>query len=169
MAIARDANSYQFNAGAVSSISWTHTVTASPANPWLGVFVKNYTNGDPTISSVTANGVGMTHVDGFELDGFESENWVIGLYSLAAPPTGAVAMVANLASSNGGIGQFSAYGVSYTGVDQTTPIDSSSHGAEVNVTSHTDTTTVVNSNSWLIGGAMVDNTQTITAGSGTSG
>ena len=101
-----------------SSLSWNHTVTTTGANPLLTVGVAVGRSPDTGVSlAVLYNGVPLTSV-GIK----HSNNQELGfvqLFYLKAPPTGTypvqVALTGGTADMEGG-------SVSFTGVDQTTPI-----------------------------------------------
>lgn len=111
MAIAFDAAATG-GAASASSVTFSHTCTGSDLLLLVGVHLYNV-NG-ATISSVTYNGIALTLVDSAA-----NSNRRVSLYRLVAPATGANDVVITLSGTefevNGG-------SMSFTGVDQTTPL-----------------------------------------------
>lgn len=142
-----------------TSLTWSHTVTAS--SNYLVVFVATTsTNGTLNdVSSVTYNGVAMTQIDTLSDAGAGNR---IYSYVLPAPDTGTNNVIATFATSKGRINGVSG---SYTGVYQSTTPDS--HNVETDSVDGTPTTTVVNSDCWVIAGEINDS-GTPTAGTGTT-
>jgi hypothetical protein len=109
MAIALDA--YATSAGN-SPLTFAHTVAGTDRVLLVGVV----TDSTATSPSVTYNGVSMTLIAetaSFTIDGLTTD---VSLFRLVAPATGANNVVVT-----GGL--CTAYARSYTGVDQTTPVE----------------------------------------------
>jgi hypothetical protein len=155
MAIAFDAQS---NSGApgwgasATTLTWSHTCTGSNRILIVGAYGYMASGGLIAITGVTYNGVALTKIAGINGTA-DALNQNTELWYLIAPATGANNIVITWASSV----QFkSGSGMSYTDVDQTSPIDSSATGqsgstGSASATSQTLTTTVVASNCWLTG------------------
>lgn len=123
-----------------SPLTFSHTVTGS--NPYLVVGVM----GDPSVDMVTGctyNSVSMTQLDKIQTTG--PSRWMY-LFGLAAPATGAHNVVCSASAS----ALFSALSVSYTGVNATGQPDSHNTGT-ANANPFSVSTTVVASNTWLVG------------------
>lgn len=163
MAIAFDASAggTRFNVSG-SSLAWSHTCTGS--DRILIVSLTTYhpsVSGGDIVSGVTYNGVSMTLLG--KDDAQTNEQFYI--FYLVAPATGSNTITASFSSST-----TFAWGVSgsYTGVDQTSPIDSSAFDAAGQTARSliTATTTVVASNCWTVAG-FFSNGGGITANTGT--
>jgi len=140
MAIAFDATTYGGFATA-TSLTFAHTVTGSDTLLLVGVQGDSATD---AITGVTYNAVGMTLVAKIQHSP-PTGRWIY-LFRLAGAATGAHNVVI---SSSGSI-FIQGFAASYTGVDQTTPIDSFNSGnSAAGQTTYTISTTVVGSNCWL--------------------
>ena len=101
-----------------SSLTWNHTVTTTGSNLLLTVGVAVGRQGDTGLSlSVTYNGVAMTSA-GLVHSNNDSTGYV-QLFYLKAPATGTHAVVVTL---SGGTATLEAGSLSFSGVDQTTPV-----------------------------------------------
>lgn len=148
MAIAFDAaTNDSFTVG--TSHTFSHTVTGSNPVLLVGVQGDNSTGADTGITGVTYNGVAMTLVDVVWRGVGKRACY---LWRLAGPATGAHNVVISASSSV----FIQGYSVSYTGVDQTTPIDSHNTTSGSSGTSLTASTTVVAANCWLVMFGQVD-------------
>lgn len=155
MAIALDTSTYGSFVNPGTSLTWSHTVTGS--NPVLLIGAI----GDGTfddLTSIAFNGVTSAIVQKGQ---GTADRWMY-LYVLAAPATGAHNIVIT-----GGNHYWTGFATSYTGVDQSTPIDSSAVVTTAGATSITTSTTVVASNCWLAGGGRSAGAN-VTAGTGTT-
>jgi hypothetical protein len=148
MAIAYD-NQTNGEAGSVDTVTWSHTTSGS--DRFLLVHVSQ--NDIESVSSVTYGGVALTQIGSGVTNGGRS----LALYYLANPATGANDVVVTFGGTSANV---RCYALSYTGVHQTTPIDSSN---SVNNSSGTVSTTVVKTNCWLVGGFYDSALATITA------
>ena len=156
-AIARDNSVILYsNAGNASA-----SFTISGSNRFLYIGCEE---AGQTISSITVNGsaTGITllhHQSG--LSGTFSDQYD---YYLVAPPTGSVTVAVNVSASS-----YNYCGaVSYTGVNQSTPIDVSGINNGTSITSLTSTLTTTVANDWLIEYAGIETYDTsVTAGAGT--
>lgn len=131
MAIAVDSKTI----GTHNQASWSHTCTGS--NLILFVFAENQPNGSP-VTGVTYNGVAMTQI-GSTLN--SGGNSAANLWYLIAPATGTHTVT--MSASGGFGGNFEGVSASYTGVDQTTPINVSPNGSGTGTSATTSTTTTV--------------------------
>lgn len=120
-------------------------------------FVSATSNGGFTVSSVTYNGVAMTQV------GSKSDGPTQYLYYIVNPPTGA-STVTITTTGSAVAGSCS----TYSGVDQTTPIDNSTTTGTVTTTSFSSTVTVNTNNSWTLATSRAASASALTAGAGTT-
>jgi hypothetical protein len=100
-----------------SSLSWNHTVTSVGSNLLLTVGVAVGANPDSRIVSVTYNGVSMNSVG--KVHSNNRTSGFVELFYLKAPGTGTHTVQVTLTGGNAAIEGGS---VSFTGVDQTTPV-----------------------------------------------
>ena len=117
-----------------SSLSWNHSVTSSGSNRLLMVAVAVGAGPDTNRTlAVTYNGVAMTSV-GLVHSANQAQGYV-QLFALKAPASGTLPVQVTL---SGGNASLEAGSVSFTGVDQTTPVrnvvTSFGTGASPNVT-----------------------------------
>jgi hypothetical protein len=106
------------NIGSGSSLTWNHTITTTGSNLLLTVGVVVGKDGDNTTSlAVTYNGVAMTSAGLVHAN--NSNTGYAQLFYLKAPATGTHAVQVTL---TGGPASIEAGSVSFTGVDQTTPV-----------------------------------------------
>lgn len=152
MAIALDTSTKSGSAGA-TSLTWAHTCTGSNL---VLIVVAAESNG--TVPTATYNAVSMTSIGGTTQDG-----GVMRTFYLIAPATGANNVVVTWSTG----GAKAAAAASYTGCDQVSQPDSSNTGTSIN-NALTVSTTVVVSNSWLVGGFAVTSPQTFSAGASTT-
>ena len=143
MPIALDVATNGGNSGAatVNSFSWNHTCTGSNL-----ILIVAIADGTGTTTGVTYNNVSLTKING---TGYGTSLWY-----LINPATGTHSVVVsrtnNQASSLGGVS------ASYSGVNQSSPIDSSNAitGTYGSTDPLTVSTTVVKPNCWLVGTAI---------------
>jgi hypothetical protein len=142
MAIAFDsATAYTYNSG--RTVTQNHTTSGSDRIAFVHVTVGNLA---ATVSSATYGGNAMTEV-GSAIDNV-SGGVRTYLYYYLNPPTSSTTISVSSTGGNPGIVIST---VSYTGVDQTTPIDNSNAVAvNSNLTTFTGTLTVNTADSWLI-------------------
>lgn len=139
MAIAFDAiTGVQLTTG--TSLTYSHTCTGS--DRILFVSANNNTASD-YVTGITYNGVSMTKI-GASLQGGSTR--YTNLYYLVAPATGANNVVISCSGST----YIEAYTVSYTGVHQSSPIDTNRTDTGSSVTSLTCTLTTTADQCWLI-------------------
>lgn len=159
MAIALDATSGVTYVATGTSASLSHTCSGSDRVLFVGVVGQITTD---IITSVTYNGVAMTLVDKILCP---SDRYIY-LYYLIAPATGAHNITVTASSST----DLAFGGVSYTGADQTSPIDGSGKSTASTTTSITSTITTAVNNDWIIsffrndGSAMSAGTSTTSRG-----
>lgn len=158
MAIAHDASSNAGNSvGTATTFTWSHTCTGS--NLLLAVRIVTRSNGGtgnghPTI--VTYNGVSLT--EGAHRSPQLGDNptfTYIGIWYLKAPATGANTISVTISEAGTG-GATYASADSFTGVDQTTPIDSAGGTSSNTGTPVTISVTTVNANAWIVDAATVN-------------
>lgn len=146
MAIAYDAVASGSSASA-SNVTWSHTCTGTQRFLYVFVFAGA---GTPT---VTYNGVSMTQRDGPLNSGYS--------FYLANPASGA-----NTVSISAGSSLLGGVSLSYTGVDQVTPVDASNfNSANTTAASLSITSTV--DNCWFVCGGTTPSTSA-TAGANTT-
>lgn len=160
MAIAFDAFTAGRNWQTGDPQTWSHTCSGSDRC----LFVALFTSGTTTITGVTYGGVSMTKVPSTpitDLDG--NENWV---YYLANPASGTNTVSVDLDTS----ANLSGLSVSYTGVDQTTPVDdyASEDGTLASPTYTSNAVTVSATDAWLLSFFRNTDSSTITATGGVS-
>ena len=165
MAIIIDSTSSGTGSG---SASFTHTITTSGSDRALYIGASGYVgaDGSGSIDSATYDGNAMT-----KLDGFLYGNRYIAAFRILAPSTGANT-VAIAATS---MGEISSAGISYTGVDQSTPEGTLANNSGTTDTDSTNidiTTSVTAEQNWVvlsIGGTHhTDNAHNLIADSGES-
>jgi hypothetical protein len=143
MAVAFDAQSKDsavFQAG--TSFSWNHTFSGS--NRYAVVSIFTYTPVG-TLTAPTIGGVSMTQLQVTDLSGLNK----LWLFGLVAPATGSQSIAFSFSSSNSFV---AAVATSYTGVDQTNPIDVSAiaNKATTGSTYNPAITSTVD-NAWVVG------------------
>ena len=118
-----------------------------------------------TVSAVTYNGVALTKLNSITA-AVESSTQDGELWYLIAPATGSHTIAVTL---TGSVSHSASSAMSYTGVDQSSPIDSSNTGQNNSGTAtFTLSTTVAKSNCWLVGGVMARDSGPPAAGTGTT-
>lgn len=143
-----------------TSITYAHTVTASPTQPGIIVspYVGDNNGGAGSVSSVTYNGDAL----GLTTSINPGSGRLLYMYDRTACDTGTNNVVITFGNSLYGDGQ----STSYTGVDQTDMIDNTTtNSATSNVTL---TLTTVADNCWLVGSASNSAVGLPTAGTGTT-
>src|SRR4051794_29203748 len=120
MAIAHDASSDSSGQDGtlVTSLTWSHTCTGSNLVLLVGFVASDGTDADRVIQSITYNGVGMTQA---VLNDDTARDLTAGIYYLVAPATGAHNIV--ITFNGGTVTDCGGVGVSFTGVDQSNPLD----------------------------------------------
>lgn len=159
MAISRDANA-EGGSNSTSSVTFSHTCTGSNLILFVGVRCSQ------SVSSVTYNGVSLTNINTSAGAG-SAGGQKASLWYLLNPAVGAHNVVITPASSGIVWGASS----SYTGVKQSGQPDSNNTNADPgpgNVTSLSQSTTVVGSNCWVVMFGLNDNGQTLSAGTGSN-
>ena len=152
MAIAHDSTT---QGNGFTPLTFSHTVSGT--DTLLVVFAT--ANSGQTITGVTYNGVSMTQKGSFIQDSAGPKNYC---FYLVNPATGANNVVVTASSS-----VCPATAISYTGVDQTTPIDAYTTTASAATTSYTSTITTNSTNSWVVASSRTGNGFTLTAGANT--
>lgn len=157
------------NSGLVTSITFSHTTGSGSDRYLVAPVTINCAACGVTISSLTYNAVAATEVDEqVASDGTDSVR--LSLYILAAPATGANNVVATISGTLNGSKQFAVNAQTYTGAAQTGQPDSTGNFTATgsSAASVTVSTTVVASNTWLVGGAS-ENQGDIAAGAAGAG
>lgn len=132
------ANSYN------TSLSWSHTCTGTDTNGLLVVSVMELGDGiaPSTVTGITYNSVAMTKVDTAIEGTVQSELWY-----LKAPATGSHTIDITFNGTNNGW-QHAVAG-SYTGVDQTTPVEA--HNTNISgTTSVSASVTTLTDGAWVV-------------------
>lgn len=148
MAIAFDAattsanNVWNFGTG---SYSWSHTCTGS--NLILFVGVEIFSASALSVSGITYNGVALTKVDRI-VAALEGNRQDCELWYLVNPATGSNTIAVSLS----GTADFTtAQAASYTGVNQSNPIDTSNTNQNTSAsTTFSNTATTTADNCWLV-------------------
>lgn len=149
MAIAFDAASSEgYKVGAVDPETYSHTCTGSNRFLAVGVFTLKASGGGPV--SVTYNGTSMTQHPSSP-DQYRADVWPQMFY-LVAPSSG----TNNVSLSWGFVpGEVASVSSSYTGVDQTTPVETTgSTKYTANTTTGSVSMTSTTNNAWFVGVAQ---------------
>ena len=158
MAIAYDATS---NSGAVSSNTSSHAHTSTGSQRSLMVCVLIETSaGAPTVSGITYNSVAMTStVTLTEAGG----NGRAEIWRLVAPTTGANNIVVTLSGST----NFVVGAMSFTGVDQSSPIEDTSTNEGTMMGGDSELiVTVTTANGWVVECLLENSANNLTVGAG---
>lgn len=157
------------NSGAVTSMTYSHTVTGSDL-VIVGVqSILPSDGGGQTMTSMTYNGDALTEVDEQTVsDG--STRARMAIYVRTNPDTGTNNMVTAISATVDGTQQYAAHSMTYTGAAQSGQPDSNGFNSASNDATdpYTVSTTVVAENSWLVG-AFVGNQGDFPAGVGGTG
>jgi len=160
--VAANTGSTYWNNGAHTSMTLAHTTTGTDRFLIVGIIL--YSPIARTVTGVTYNGVAMTSI-GSITAALEGNNQNTSLWYLANPATGANNIIASM---SGAVAYVSAVSASYTGVNQSNPLDSSNTGQNTSAaSSFSIATTVVASDCWLVGTGW-DRDTNITAGANTT-
>ncbi len=147
MAIAFDAAAFPSDASGASSATFSQTCTGSNRALAVGAYINDLTD---TISGVTYNGVAMTQITAGSpnIPGGGGRTARSYLFYLAAPATGAnnVVVTATGTISSG----FQCMAESYTGVDQTTPQNTSAQTSALVASTVTVTPTTTVDDCWAV-------------------
>lgn len=146
--IAYDAASEDKVASGASSLTYAHTCTGS--NRFIYVAVTTINDATHSVTA-TYGGVSMTAVQVDQLI-YSSTNWYHHGFRLAAPASGSNNVVITKTNADGSIRSGA---VSYTGVDQTTPINVSAKGNGT-ATPATLTSTSTVTGWWVMSAANID-------------
>jgi len=161
MALALDVTSNSGHLANVSSATFSHTATGSNLILVVLVAPGDPTLGDRTVSSVTYNGVSLTHIAADSDRGYErTEAWY-----LINPPTGAHNVVVTM---GGSCENLDVYSITLTGAKQTGQPDASHSRASSSASPVTDSVTTVADNSYVVSVAQTISTQTTGLSAGQS-
>lgn len=159
MAIALDAQAglieNGFQAGATES--WSHTCTGSDRLLVVSVMLWQDVAGTGTISGITYNGVAMTKAQGVTNGAMRAEIWY-----LANPASGANNVSATIV---GATDDRKFRSVSYTGVDQASPLDAS-NSASAGTGNPSVAVTTIADNCWVQDAVAKFGTGVATVGGG---
>lgn len=163
LAIAFDsAGGYFDNSGSISSFTLSHTVTGS--NPILVVFPDMDEGAGQTPTGVTYNSASLTQAGTRQAQGNDAGY----CYIKQGPSTGTNNVVVTSSGNiTSGSHQMRFPALSYSGTAQTGQPDSVGQSSFTSSTSHSQTTTVVAANCWLVGYTRND-TEVCAVGSGTT-
>ena len=148
-----------------NTYNWSHTSTGSNRLLVVGVTIYS-TTGVNSVSGITyPAGTSLTKINSIAAT-LETANQSTELWRLVAPATGANTITVTLTINN--LQYNAASAMSYSGVNQTSPIDSNNTGQSLtNAASFSLSTTVVASNCWLTG-YVFQRGGALTAGTGTT-
>ncbi len=118
MAIVQDDTSSANGAGA-DTLSWAHTCTGSDLMLFVGFGGTDIDEGE--VTGVTYNSVAMTKVWDRTQNTYNSTGWY-----LANPATGSNTVIVTMVNTNT---RYMGGAISFTGVDQSTPVDTATEGA----------------------------------------
>lgn len=147
-------------ASSASTVSATHVVgTLTNGVLFAIITVQDSNNANFPVISCKYGGVAMTQVRSDMA--LSPDNVGSAIYQLVAPSAGSASITVQV---TGDLGNVAVSGVSLAGVDQTTPVDTSSGVAQTN-TSPTVTLTTQSDNAWILSGCCAESTFSAT-GSG---
>jgi Domain of unknown function (DUF4091) len=151
--IAVDATTSSGNCGNVSSCAWTHVLSGSASDIYVGVAVNHGFSG-PTITSVT---VGATTLSLVKTQHETAQNYDVSMYHAFSPPTGSQTITVTLTGVVGTTNGFFAAAISFTG-SNTTLIDATPVGVDQSTSSLTvsGNITTINPNAWIIDVVMAN-------------
>lgn len=159
MALAYDSSATS-NTGSASSLTYSHTCSGVDRI----LLVQVWCGSNRTISSITYNGVSMTELSTLT-GGSIGAGERTAVYYLIAPATGANNVVVTLSGAT----SIASNSASYTGVDQTNPIDASRTETDLDTgTSYAESITSNANNCWAVWGTREYAGRTITAGANTA-
>ena len=142
-----DSVSSSANPTNVNSVSWLHTATSTGVNTILvvGAVSRDSTDADRPVVSVTYDGIALTKV---RQDDEPVNNVYSSLWYLVHPPSGTHTVTANYAAP---VTEAFGTALSFTGVDQTAPIDVHAGYTQSGGTTSTKTVTTTSDNAWVLG------------------
>ena len=155
MAIALDTSTYGSYVNTATSLTFPYTVSGTDRELLVEV-MGDYSD---LVTGATYNGVSMTLIDKCRGG---VDRWLY-LFGLVAPATGTHNVVVSASASI----YIQGCATSYTGVDQSNPIDSFAHATTSAGDPLTATTTVVATGCWLVGAGRGE-VSPVTAGTGTT-
>ena len=152
MAIAFEATGNSGIITSASSASWSHNVSSTD-DTVIAVCVgaQDVTAGDRDVSSVTFNSDALTEEREDNGSSGDTADYRVSSWYRVAPDTGNNTVSVTW---GGTIERGAAGSVSLTGVDQSSPVDSSNGGFTNDNATHTVSVTVINENSWVIDGGL---------------
>lgn len=140
-------NNATHTAFAVNTKTQAHTTAGDDRY----IFFHLYVGTSATPSTITYGGVALSLIQTFAMTGAAAGQY-IRTYGLVNPASGSNNAVVTFGTSPG----FYVSIVSYTGVDQTNPIDTSGNNGTSPTTSLTTTLTTTADNCWLVGYAYMN-------------
>lgn len=143
------------NSGNTNSLSWLHTVSGAKRILIVGVSIRD-TN--MTVGGITYGGAPLTFIDAQN----NGTNCRVELWMRVAPATGANNVIVTLSGSTRVVGG----AVSFTNVDQASPIDAGPTFAVGNSTAPSVAVTIVTDNAWVMDNLAFNDNATDTVGPG---
>lgn len=159
MAVALDTSSKSSSADyADTNYTWSHTCTGSDLALIVGATIWQDGAGNGSVTGITYNGVAMTLVR-------EDNNGAMysSLWKLAAPATGANTVSVTM---DGASIQAVGIAASFTGVDQTTPVEADAGDNTDGLKTADVSVTTVTDNAWPVAVMAKFGTETVTPISG---
>lgn len=143
-AIAHDASSTSTNQTNVSSFSWSHTTSGADRVLIVGVSMFDITDSDRTVTGITYNSVAMTNI---REDDNDTDDISTSIWYLINPATGSNTIEVTLNGTNIGV---IGGAMSFTGVDQSAPIEANNGDTTAAGTSLSTSVTTVTNNAWVV-------------------
>lgn len=128
--------------GGANSVTFAHTTSGSDRILVVQISIQDSNHANLPVTSVTYNSVALTKIRHDEATG----NNRTELWYLVAPATGTNNVVVTI---TGNVGELAAGAMTFTGVDQSSPIDAN-NGATGNSNAASASLTTVSSNAWLV-------------------
>jgi hypothetical protein len=150
----------------VTGTTCYYSFTVTGSNPFLACMTSNYTTSPGTVTMQYAS-TSMTEIGSQQTNNTGSNNFTSDTFYLAAPPTGTHNLV--ITTTNSMTNGFYVHCASYTGVNQTSPIDTSTqHNTTYPASGDSATITTTADNSFVVGFWGDLGGRTHSAGSGTT-
>lgn len=143
------------NPNAGTTLTLSHTVNSN-TNGVIAAVTPFLARNGQQVTGETYNSVALTKITGATTS--DAAGRELNIWYLKAPSTGANNLVAtwNGAALNGSFESSGLSIISLTGVDQTTPVDSSNNGVAAATTTPSLAVTIVNNNAYMVGGCFTD-------------
>jgi glucose/arabinose dehydrogenase/chitodextrinase len=145
-AIALETATRSANGNDVSSISWAHTITGAGSNVVLivGAVSRDSTDADRSVVNVTYNGASLTKV---REDNEMTNNVYSSLWYLVNPPAGANTITVTY---GGAVTEAFGMAASFSGVDQTSPVDANAGFTHYGVMTLNQAITTFANDAWIV-------------------